>query len=184
MKNWKTRSKTQVLSYGKWLKVEDCTVETPTGQVIEHWPQVTTPDYINVLAVDEQGRFLVFRQGKFGLDGESLAMVGGYVEHGEDPLDAAKRELREETGYEAGEWTHLGHYLVDPNRIVAWGDLYLAQHARPVTERDADDLEEQHLLFLDQQEVRAALREGKFQVLAWAACATMALMAIESRNSQ
>ncbi len=174
--HWKTLSRTPVLSFGKWLSVEDRTVETPDGQVIEHWPWVHTPDYINVLAVSRDGRFLVFRQGKYALEGESLAPVGGYIEPGEDPLDAARRELREETGYEAEEWLPLGSFLVDPNRGVAMGYFYLATGAIQVAEADADDLEEQHLLLMERAELEAALLDGQFKVLAWAAAVALALM--------
>jgi ADP-ribose pyrophosphatase len=174
--NWKTLSSKQVLSFGKWLSVDDRTVATPGGQQIEHWPWVTTPDYINVVAETTGGRFLIFRQGKYGLDGESLAPVGGYIEPGEEPLAAAKRELREETGHEAPEWVSLGAFLVDPNRGMATGNLFLARGAVRVTDSYADDLEEQHLLMLDRAELEAALRAGQFKVLAWAANVALALM--------
>ena len=178
MADWKTLSAKPVYSSGKWLSVEDRTVETPGGQTIEHWPWVITPDYVNVLAVTPEGKYLVFRQGKYGLEGQSLAPVGGYIEPGEDPLSAAQRELLEETGCAAGDWLHLGRFLVDPNRGVAQGDLYLARGARQVAERSADDLEEQHLLFLDRAELEAALRAGEFKVLAWAANIAFALLAV------
>ena len=176
MAAWKTLSSREVLDADKWLKVEDRTVETPDGQVIEHWHWVTTPDYINVLAQAEDGRYLVFRQGKYGFDGESYAPVGGYVEPGETPLAAAQRELREETGYAAAEWRHLGHFQVDPNRGVAWGDFFLARKAVKVTQRNADDLEAQELMLLDRSELAQSLREGKFIVLAWAANIALALL--------
>lgn len=174
--NWKTISRTPVLSFGKWLQVEDRTVETPDGQVIEHWAWVHIPDYVNVLAETSEGKYLVFRQGKYGLDGESLAPVGGYIEPGEEPLAAAKRELLEETGYEAAEWISLGEYLVDPNRGVSRGYLYLARCASQVAEPNADDLEEQHLLLLDREVLEEALRSGQFKVLAWATNIALALM--------
>jgi ADP-ribose pyrophosphatase len=176
MTDWKTLTSQTVLSSGKWLEVEDRTVETPAGQVIEHWPWVITPDYVNVLAVTEQGDYLIFRQGKYALSGESLAPIGGYIEPGEAPLAAARRELLEETGYEAREWHALGRFIVDPNRGVAMGDLYLAHGARQVADRNADDLEEQHLLHLSRAELAAALREGRFKVLAWAANIALALL--------
>lgn len=176
--NWKTLSSKPVLSSGKWLTVEDRTVVTPGGQQIEHWSWVITPDFVNVVAVTPAGRFLIFRQGKYGLDGDSLAPVGGYIEPGEEPLSAARRELREETGYEAAEWVDLGRFLVDPNRGFATGCLFLARRAVKVTEPYADDLEEQHLLLFDRRELEAALREGQFKVLAWAASVALALMQV------
>lgn len=181
MSTWKTHTSSRILSSGKWLSVEDRTVETPAGQIIEHWPWVTTPNYINVLAVTPEGRYLVFRQGKYGYEGDSLAPVGGYIEPGEDPLAAARRELLEETGCQAEEWLPLGQFLVDPNRGVALGNLYLARGARPVAERSADDLEEQHLLFLSRAELEAALLGGQFKVLAWAANIALALL-VDSKS--
>jgi ADP-ribose pyrophosphatase len=180
VKNWKTHASTPLLSAGKWLAVEERTVETPGGQVIEHWPWVITPNYVNVLAINEAGQVMLFRQGKYGFEGESLAPVGGYIEPGEEPLAAAKRELLEETGCEASQWTHLGRFQVDPNRGVAWGDLYLARGARQVAAVDADDLEEQELLLLSLPQVEAALAEGRFKVLAWAANVALAVLKIKS----
>ena len=98
------------------------------------------------------------------------------MEPGEEPLQAARRELLEETGHEADEWIHLGQYLVDPSRGVAVGNLYLARGARPVASITADDLEEQHLLFLTRAELEEALRAGQFKVLAWAANIAFALL--------
>ncbi len=179
MSSWKTLSRRKQLDAGKWLSVEDRTVETPDGQVIEHWSWVVTPDFVNVLAQTEDGRFIIFRQGKYGLEGDSLAPIGGYIEPGEEPLAAAKRELREETGYEAAEWIPLGTYLVDPNRGVAWGSLFLAHGAHQVTERSADDLEEQQLMLVSRAELEEGLRAGRFRILAWAAAIAMALFCLD-----
>ena len=176
MTTWKTHERKTILEHGKWLTVEDRTVETPHGEVIPHWSWVICPNYVNVLAVDTAGRYLIFRQGKYGLVGESLAPVGGYVDPGEDPLGAAQRELLEETGYQASEWIHLGQFQVDPNRGICHGDLFLARAAIQVAEPTAGDLEEQHLLFLDRADLLAALQAGQFQVLAWAANVALALL--------
>ncbi len=175
MKPWKTNSRKTVLDEKPWLTVEHHTVELPDGQVIPDWPWVITPDYINVVAVTEDEHFICFRQVKYGIQGDTLAVVGGYIEAGEEPLAAAKRELLEETGYEAPDWISLGSYLVDPNRGIATGHLFLARNARYVTPRDADDLEEQELLLLTREEIEHAIEVGEIKVLAWAAAVAFAL---------
>ena len=130
MQTWKTLSRKLILDQSPWLVVENHEVELPDGRVISDWPWVTTPDYINVVVEMENGEFLCFRQVKYGLPHPTLALVGGYLEKDEAPVAAAQRELREETGCEAAEWISLGRYLVDPNRGMATGNLFLARRAR------------------------------------------------------
>jgi len=175
MKPWKTLSRKLILDNAPWVTVEHHAVELPDGIVIPDWPWVKTPDYVNVVALTEDEQFLCFRQVKYGIEGVTLALVGGYIKEGEEPLAAAKRELREETGYVSEDWVPLGGYLVDPNRGIANGYPFLAKKARYVTPRDADDLEEQELGLLSCEEIESALERGEFKVLAWAAAVAFAL---------
>lgn len=178
MQPWTTLARTPVLQAGngRFLKVEYHTVQLPDGRVIEEWPWLVTPDYINVVAETAEGHFLCFRQTKYAANGVTLGIVGGYLEPGEAPLAAAQRELLEETGYQAAEWTPLGDYVVDGNRGAGRAYFFLARHATPVQPIDADDLEDQELLLLTRSEVAAALAAGEFQVLPWAAAVALALM--------
>src|SRR5262249_7690724 len=183
MQQWKTRSRRQILDHGKWLKVEVHEVELPNGQVISDWPWLITPDYVNVVAVTGTGDFLFFRQLKYALDSISLAPVGGVIEPSEGPLEAAKRELLEETGYPASDWTFLGQYLTDPNRGSGRANLFMAHGAYRVSERSADDLEEQELVVLTKDEVRRALLNGEIKVLSWATSVALALIRSEDQKS-
>lgn len=175
--DWKTRSREVVLSAPPYLVVEDHTVELPDGRVIPHWKWVITPDYVNVVAVTDEGMFVCFRQTKYAVEGTTLAPVAGYVATGEDPSTAARRELREETGYESENWTSLGSYAVDGNRGVGVGHLFLARAARRVAEvGPGSDLEDQELLLLTREQVEAALDAGEFKVLNWNAAMALALL--------
>lgn len=175
MKPWKTKTRRTILDQRPWLVVENHTVELPDGRLIPDWPWIITPDWVNVVAVTEDERFLCFRQVKYGIEGITLGIVGGFVEKGEEPSQAARRELLEETGHESRDWLPLGSYRVDPNRGVAMGHLFLARRARYVTPRDADDLEEQEMILLTRSEIEMALARGEFKVLAWATSIALAL---------
>jgi ADP-ribose pyrophosphatase len=179
MQPWKTLSRHTILDHGKYLIVENHTIELPDGHIITDWPWLITPDYVNILALTEEGEFLCFLQTKYAVDGTSLAPVGGYLEPGEEPLVAAQRELLEETGYQATDWVPLGHYVVDGNRGVATAYLYLARAAHRVAEAVPDDLEEQQLLRLIPSQMEAALAAGEFKLLSWAMTAALALRYIE-----
>jgi ADP-ribose pyrophosphatase len=178
MVSWKTLSRRTILDEGKFLRVEAHAVELPNGRIIEDWPWIVTPDYVNVLVVTQDGRFLCFRQNKYAVEGTSLAPMGGYIEPGEEPLVAAKRELLEETGFEAPEWTSLGAYPVDGNRGAGIANLYLARGARRVSEPNADDLEDQEIVHLSRTELEQALARGEFKVLAWATVVALGLLHI------
>ncbi len=180
MSSWKTLSRRTVLDYGRFLKVEEHAVQISDGRIIPDWPWVITPDFINIVVVTTDGRFLIFRQDKYAVEGISLAPVGGYIEPGEEPLACAQRELREETGYEADEWFPLGQFPVDGNRGAGHAHFFLARGARLITAPHADDLETQELLQLSRAEVKAALAAGEFKLLPWAACMALALLHLSS----
>lgn len=178
MESWRTLQRDIVLRSKdpKYLTVENHRIGLPSGQVIDDWPWLITPDFANVVVVTTEGLFVCFRQTKYAVEGVTLAVVGGYIEQGEDPLEAARREVLEETGYAAPEWIALGDYAVDGNRGCGRAHLFLACDARPVRPIDADDLEEQEMLLLTREEVEAALMDGAFKVLPWSAVMALALV--------
>ena len=175
MQPWKTIARQTILNHSKYLTVEDHTIELPNGQVIANWPWVVTLNYVIVIAITIDGKFLCFRQTKYGVNGTTLAPVGGYLEPDEEPLAAARRELIEETGYDSPDWISLGNYRVDGNHGAGTAHLYLARHAIYIAEPQSDDLEEQQLLHLNLADVEAALLDGEFKVLAWTTAMALAL---------
>ena len=172
---WETVSRKTILSHSRFLTVESHTVKLPDGQIIPDWAWLIIPSAAIVLAVTEGNKFLCFRQTKYAVEGTSLAPVGGMLEPNEKPLDAAKRELLEEMGYETSEWVSLGSHILDPNRGIATMHLFLALNAKQVATPDSDDLEDQELLLLSRSELENALNAGEFKILAWSAVVAMSL---------
>lgn len=70
-------------------------------------------DWVNMVALTAEGRSVMVRQFRFGVGYATLETPGGMVDPGEDSLTAARRELKEETGYTGGDWEYLG--AVEPN---------------------------------------------------------------------
>lgn len=92
---------------GVLLKVRRDRVALPDGNesVREY---ICHPGAVVVLAVLPDGRLLFERQFRYPLRRAFLELPAGKIDAGEDLLTCARRELREETGYEAAEWRHLG----------------------------------------------------------------------------
>ncbi len=104
IKKWKTL-KSEYLFNRPWLTARRDTVELPTGAINNEYYILEYPTWVNVIAITEDGRFVMVRQYRHGLGEVFTELVAGVAEKGEEPLEAAKRELAEETGYQGGEWT-------------------------------------------------------------------------------
>ena len=82
------------------------------------------PDWINVIPLLDDGRVVLVRQWRYGIQRPTLEIPGGMVDVGEDSRQAAARELEEETGLRAGELRQLGFSHPNPafldNRLTTW----------------------------------------------------------------
>lgn len=173
---WDVVASRVVLDGAPWLRVWEETVRLPSGRELKPFYRYQKPDFASVFALTPEGKVLVERRYRHGPRAVTLDLPAGYVDPGEEPLAAAKRELREETGHEAGAWTHLGTYTVDGNSGGSRCHAYLARGARRVAAPVEDDTEEMELLHLAPAEVRAALASGAFATLTPAAVAARALL--------
>ena len=99
--------KSEYLFKRPWLTVRKDCVQLPSGQVNDEFYVLEYPDWVNVIAITKDGQYVMERQYRHGLGVTCYEVCAGVVEAGEPPLEAAKRELLEETGYAGGEWEEI-----------------------------------------------------------------------------
>lgn len=92
---------------GGFLQVKRDRVRLPDGNIsLREW--IDHPGAVVVVGVLDNGKMLFERQFRYPLHRVFLELPAGKIDQGEHPLDTARRELKEETGYRAKNWCHLG----------------------------------------------------------------------------
>lgn len=100
------------------------------------------PEWVNVLALTEDNRFILVEQYRHGIDRVTLEIPGGMADPNEKPAGAAKRELEEETGYSSKNWQPLGKVSSNPAILTNYTHLYLATGCRKTASQQSDGFED------------------------------------------
>lgn len=121
---------------------------------------VGAPDWINVVPLRDDGRVVMIRQYRFGVEGFTLEIPGGMCDGDEGPEEAARRELLEETGYTARSIRPLGWVHPNPALQTNRCHSFLALGVEPTDapRTDPDEFIEQELVPLT--EIPRLVREG------------------------
>ena len=165
----------------EWIDFRRSVYRYPDGRIYQPFYTYSRRDYAVIVATDEAGRALCVRQFRQGIRRVTTEFPAGGIEDwdaDESPRDktaralvAAKRELREETGYESDHWTHL--MTVPSNATISDNLAYLfrAEDCRRVTSQHLDETEVLKVRLLAESEVEDLIREGNFpqamHILAW-----------------
>lgn len=132
---------------------------TVTREVVEH------PGAVVMVPLVQGGRVLMVRQFRYAAREVLLELPAGTLKRGEDPQEAAQRELQEEVGYRAGRLTHLASFYSAPGFCTELLHLYLAEELTP-SKLDGDEDEDLEVVVLPirqalAQAVRGELRDAK-----------------------
>src|SRR5439155_1249714 len=125
-----------------WIEVFEEHIRLPDGRLVDDFYSIRLPDFVVIAPVTEDGRLVLVRHYRHGPRRVTHSLPSGFIEGAESPGEAAKRELLEETGYAAGEWSALGSFVVDGNRRCGLEHVFLATGARRVSEPSSADLAE------------------------------------------
>ena len=150
---WKVL-KSEYLFRRPWLTVRRDCVELPDGRQNPEFYVLEYPDWVNVIAITEDGKFVMERQYRHGLGKTCFEIPAGVIEEGEDPLDAAKRELMEETGYGEGKWRKIMTVSGNSSTTDNLSHCYVAEGVRKISGQHLDSTEDLEIVLLDTAQVK------------------------------
>ena len=160
IKEWKVLE-SESLVRRPWLTARRDRLELPDGRIIPEYYVLEYPDWVNVIAITKDGQFVMERQYRHAARKISLELPCGVMEEGETPLEAAQRELLEETGFGGGKWKKLMELSPNPSAMSNTTHCFLAIGVEKIAEQHLDETEELSVLFMTKEEVKRMLNENQ-----------------------
>jgi 8-oxo-dGTP pyrophosphatase MutT (NUDIX family) len=160
LRKW-TRTATEELADYGVFRVVRYTMHDAAGAPRRPVHCYQCPNWVNVVARTPTGEIVMIWQYRFGTDSVTLEVPGGMIDPDEEPLEAARRELREETGYEAESFELLS--VVEPNPALQGNRCftYLAKGARLAGGTSFDELEECETVLVPETALGEIIDAGK-----------------------
>ncbi len=192
---------TEHIVQDEWIDFRRSTYRFPDGRVFEPFYSYSRRDFCVIVATDADGNYICVRQFRQGIGRVTTEFPAGGIERNdgkeydssrfhaekagasegheqagsnikaEDALEAAKRELSEETGYESDEWEHL--LTVPSNATIAdnYAHLFVAKNCRQVSGQSLDETEYLRVVKHTPDEIEELIKNGEFaqaiHITAW-----------------
>jgi len=173
---WRVLDRSMAFDAGPRLSVWRERVSLPDGREIDDYFQVALPDFVVLVALTADDRAVMLKGYKHGAKRSCLTFPGGLLEPGENPEDAARRELLEETGFDCREIASLGSFIVNGNQHCATAHIFYGTGAHLVSTPTETDLEGASRLLLPFDQLTMYVGFDDFNLMPHATALGLAVM--------
>ncbi|NGF55344.1 NUDIX hydrolase [Parapedobacter sp. SGR-10] len=144
-----------------WATLRIDTLRLPNGNIKDEYYVLEYPTWVNMVAITEHNTILFVKQYRHGAGEIMVELPAGVVEKGEDPKEAAYRELLEETGYAFDSIEYICELYANPATSGNLTYTYLLQGGKKVQEQELDDSEDIEVVEMGIEEAKQFLFDNK-----------------------
>ncbi len=159
-KCWKVLQ-SDYLIRNKWLPVRKDYVKLSNGFIVDDYYVLEYPDWVTVIAITEDGKYVMERQYRHGIQKTCYELCGGTVEKGEEVIETARRELKEETGYEGGEWEFFSTTAPNPAAMTNLCYTFVARGVFKSGEQSLEKTEDIDVCEMTEKELLKVMKSGQ-----------------------
>ena len=159
-KCWKVLQ-SDYLIRNKWLTVRKDYVKLSNGFIVDDYYVLEYPDWVAVIAITEDGKYVMERQYRHGIQKTCYELCGGTVEKGEEVIETARRELKEETGYEGGEWEFFSTTAPNPAAMTNLCYTFVARGVFKSGEQSLEKTEDIDVCEMTEKELLKVMKSGQ-----------------------
>ncbi|MFD2161100.1 NUDIX hydrolase [Paradesertivirga mongoliensis] len=160
----------------QWATLRVDTCRMPDGTLIDDYYVLEYPNWVNAIALTEEGEVILIRQYRHAAEKVILELPGGCIDPGETPEKAIERELLEETGYQFESLEPLCILHANPSTSANITSSYLARGGRKVQEQHLDGREEIEVLTVNIDEFKDLVLNNQLPQALHASAAFHALL--------
>lgn len=161
-RKWQTLE-SEYLIRRPWLTARRDTVKLPNGTIIPEYYVLEYPTWVNVIAITDEGKFVLVRQYRHALGETRYELCAGVCEEGEEPMAAAQRELFEETGYSGGQWELWMILSANASTMNNLTYCYLATGVRRTSSQHLEPTEDLTVHVCSRKRLYSMLKNGEFR---------------------
>jgi len=157
---WKKLSSSYIHK-GPWATLRTDKCEMPNGHIVEDYYVLEYNNWVNAVAITEENKIIMVNQYRHAAGIVSLEIPGGVIDEGELPIEAIRRELLEETGYQFDDFELLCTVYANPSTANNCTFCYLAKGGKKVQGQHLDVQEEIVVAEYTLAEIKQLLAENK-----------------------